>query len=86
MVSIMVDGVGEYLSTECRTYCINEGIVVKMTQPVSLEMNGIVERMNRVITELAFAMLWEAELPIGFWTAAVVNVTYLKNRSIIPCL
>lgn len=26
-------------------------------------------------------MLWEAELPIGFWVAAVLMVNWLKNRA-----
>ena len=82
----MIDGGSEFLSTEWRTYCTNEGINIKMTQPYSPKMNGIAERLNRVLTEHASAMLWEAELPIGFWAAAILNATYLKNRSPTSCL
>lgn len=81
ILALMVDGGGELLSNEWRTYCQNEGIVVRVTQPYSPEMNGIAERVNRVLTEHASAMLWDAKLPIGFWAAAVLNACYLKNRS-----
>ena len=81
ILSIMIDSGAEFLFHEWRTYCLNEGIVVHMTQPYSPEMNGIAERTNRVLTEHASAMLWEAELPVGFWAAALQNATYLKNKS-----
>lgn len=81
ILQLMLDGGGELLSNEWRTYCLNEGIVIRITQPYSPEMNGIAERVNRVLTEHASAMLWEAELPISFWAAAIMNATYLKNRS-----
>ena len=86
ILSIMTDGGGEFLSHEWRTYCLNEGIVMHTTPPYTPEMNGIAERVNRVLTEHASAMLWEAHLPIGFWAAALMNATYLKNRSPTACL
>ena len=49
-------------------------------------MNGIAEKVNRILTEHASAMLLEAQLPIGFWAAAVLNATYHKNRSPTRCL
>ena len=81
ILALMIDGGGEFLSNEWRTHCLNQGIVIRTTQPYSPEMNGIAERVNRVLAEHASAMLWEAELPIGFWAAAVTNAAYLKNRS-----
>ena len=44
-------------------------------------MNGIAERVNRTLVGHASAMLWTAELPIGFWTAAIQIATFLKNWS-----
>ena len=44
-------------------------------------MNGIAERLNRVLVEHAFAMLWDADLPIAFWSAAMSTANFLCNRS-----
>ena len=86
ILALMIDGGGELLSNKWRTYCQNEAIVIRISQPYSPEMNGIAERGNRILAKHASAMLWDAKLPIGFWAAAVLNASYLKNRSPTNCL
>ena len=81
VLSLMMDGGGENLSSEWRTHCTNHGIKVRLTAPYSPEMNGLAERLNRVLTEHASTMLWEAQLPMGFWAAAMSTANFLRNRS-----
>ena len=50
----------------------NRGIEIRMTPPYTPEMNGIAERVIRVLVEHASAMLWQAELPVGFWVSAIL--------------
>ena len=81
VLSLMMDGGGENLSSEWRTHCTNHRIKVRLTAPYSPEMNGLAERLNRVLTEHASTMLWEAQLPMGFWAAAMSTANFLRNRS-----
>ena len=74
IISLMMDGGGENLTREWKDYLTRKGIQL-------MEMNGIAERLIRVLTEHASAMLWEAKLPMGFWAAAMSTANYLRNRS-----
>ena len=51
------------------------------TAPYSPEMNGIAERLIRVLVEHASAMLWDARLPMAFWVPAMTAANFLSNRS-----
>ena len=44
------------------------------------QLNGISERRNRRIQEMARAMLNEKKLPQNFWADAVLTAVYLQNR------
>ena len=81
ILALMMDGSQENLSNDWRTHCINKGIQLRTTAPYSPEMNGMAERLIRVLVEHASAMLWDAELPIGFWAAAMSTANFLRNRS-----
>ncbi|CAI7894423.1 unnamed protein product [Closterium sp. NIES-53] len=50
--------------------------------PYSPAMNGIAERANRTITEIAHGLLIEAGLPEYFWPDAVRSVCVAKNRAL----
>ena len=60
---------------------IRRRICIAAAAPYCPEMNGIAERVNRMLTEHASAMLWTATLPIGFWAPAILMATFLKNQS-----
>ena len=77
----MMDGGAENLSSEWRTHCTNKGIKIRQPAPYSPEMNGLAERLNRVLTEHASTMLWEAQLTMGFWAVAMSTANFLCNRS-----
>jgi len=50
-----------------------------MTAPYSPSQNGVAERMNRTLVELARAMM--RELPQFLWEYAVNHASYLQNRA-----
>ncbi|CAI7730325.1 unnamed protein product [Closterium sp. NIES-54] len=58
------------------------GIRHSLTMPYSHAMNGIAERANRTITEMARGLLIEAGLPYYFWPDAVRSVCVAKNRAL----
>ena len=78
--ALMLDNASE-MSTEWRTYLTNRGIKLRQTAPYSPEMNGIAERLLKVLVERTSAMLWEAQLPMVFWAAAMSAANFLRNRS-----
>jgi len=49
--------------------------------PYSQAQNGVAERMNRTLVELARAMLSAANLPEFLWEPAVAHAAYLRNRA-----
>ena len=46
----------------------------------SPQQNGIVERKNKTIVEMAKSMMHEKNMPYAFWGEAVNTVVYLLNR------
>ena len=78
--TLMLDNAGE-MSNEWRAYLVNRGIKLRQTAPYSPEMNGIAERLIRVLVEHASAMLWDAHLPMAFWAPAMTTPNFLRNRS-----
>lgn len=81
ILGLHIDGGSEYFTNEFRLHLRNTGVAVCPTQTYSPEMNSIAERAMRSIIEHASAMLWNASLPVGFWSAAVETSVYLLNRS-----
>jgi hypothetical protein len=57
------------------------GIQRKYSCSYSPQQNGVVERKNRHIAEIARAMLNEKNLPNYFWAEAVTIVVYIMNRT-----
>lgn len=48
--------------------------------PHTPEQNGIAERKNRTLIEMARCMMREAEASPRFWTEAINTATYVRNR------
>lgn len=71
----------EYTSQEFEDYCKDEGIWKQLTASYSPQQNGIVERENPTIVEMATSMMNEKRLPKRFWAEAVFTAVYILNRS-----
>ncbi|MCO5613105.1 hypothetical protein L7F22_067379 [Adiantum nelumboides] len=79
--SIRSDRGGESLSENFARWCKSEGIRRQPTTPYTLSQNGVVERKNRTIMEMARAMLAHASLPRSYWAEACNTAVYIQNRS-----
>ncbi|MCO5610007.1 hypothetical protein L7F22_064242 [Adiantum nelumboides] len=79
--SIRSDRGGEFLSENFARWCKSEGIRRQLTTPYTPSQNGIVERKNRTIMEMARAMLAHASLPRSYWAEACNTAVYIQNRS-----
>ncbi|MCO5614741.1 hypothetical protein L7F22_069025 [Adiantum nelumboides] len=79
--SIRSDRGGEFLSENFARWCKSEGIRRQLTTPYTPSQNGVVERKNRTIMEMARAMLAHASLSRSYWAEACDTTVYIQNRS-----
>lgn len=79
------DNGGEYVSVEFSQFLKSNGIAKDVTIPYTPQQNGVAERANRTLLELARSMLFHAKLPDVFWAEAVATATYIRNRSPTSC-
>ena len=54
--------------------------------PYTPQQNGIAERYNRMIVEMARTMVNHTGLPLSFWVEAINTVVYICNRCISRAL
>jgi hypothetical protein len=71
---------GEFLASAFKNICEEAGIRRHFTAPYSPQQNGVVERRNRTVMEMARAMLKSMNVPACFWAEAVKHSVYLLNR------
>ncbi|BBN70319.1 multidrug resistance-associated protein 9 [Prunus dulcis] len=71
---------GEFLSNEFNSFCAEVGIQRQLTVAYSPQQNGVAERKNRTVVEMAKSMLHEKSIPYEFWAEAVNTAVYLLNR------
>ena len=69
---------GEYLSNEFTDFLSEQGIKRQFTCRYTPQQNGVAERKNRHIAEVARALMNEKNMPHYFWAEAVV---YIMNRT-----
>jgi transposase InsO family protein len=70
----------EYTSTQFNLFCDDAGIVHQLTTPYTPQQNGVSERRNRSVMEMARCMLHEKDLPKPFWAEAANTAVFLQNR------
>jgi len=51
-----------------------------LTAPYNPQQNGVSERKNRSILEMAMCMLYQKELPNKFWAEAANTTVFIQNR------
>lgn len=77
---IRSDRGGEYIGNLMIKLLQEEGIQTQLTAPYTPQQNGVAERKNRSLVEMARCMLLDARLPLTFWAEAVNTANYLQNR------
>ncbi|KAI5323581.1 hypothetical protein L3X38_032653 [Prunus dulcis] len=71
---------GEFTSSEFDKLCEEAGIQRQFSMAYTPQQNGVVERKNRTVVEMAKAMLYEKELTYYLWAEAVHTAVYILNR------
>jgi hypothetical protein len=63
-----------------KNFCETHGIKRQYSTARTPQQNGVVERKNRHVQEIARTMLNEAKLSDSFWREAVYTIVYILNR------
>ena len=68
---------GEYVSNEFLNFCKTHGIQKQFTARYTPQQNGIAEKKNRTIMEMARSMLVAKHFPNEYWGEAVATAVYI---------
>ena len=60
--------------------CESKGIKYEFSTPMTPQPNGVVERKNKVLQELARMMIHMHNTPMQFWAEVINTVCYITNR------
>ncbi|KAL8087732.1 hypothetical protein AgCh_037766 [Apium graveolens] len=71
---------GEYTSNLFKSFCRAHGINHQLTTTYTPQQNGVAERKNRTILDMARSMVKAKHLPRTFWAEPVQCAVYLLNR------
>ncbi|PRQ56213.1 putative RNA-directed DNA polymerase [Rosa chinensis] len=74
------DNGGEYVNHVFQEFFNTHGIVHQTTCPQTPEQNGVSERKNRHLLDMARALLFSAHMPKYLWGDAVYASSHLINR------
>ena len=73
------DNAKEFLSDQFKKSCLDAGILQEKTIPETPQQNGLAERCNRTLLEMAICLLIDSGLPKMMWGAAILHATRIKN-------
>jgi hypothetical protein len=70
----------EFENSKFEEFCLSYGIKQEISSPITPQQNGVVERKNRVIQEMARVMIHSKNLAQHFWGEAVNTACHIINR------
>ena len=70
----------EFNNSYMESFCTRSGISQEFSAPITLQQNVVVERTNRVIQEMARAMLHNKDVARNLWGEAVNTMYHTVNR------
>ncbi|KAL0746003.1 hypothetical protein Bca101_101497 [Brassica carinata] len=74
------DNGGEYTGHAFKNHLAQHGILHQTSCPYTPQQNGVAERKNRHLMEVARSMMFQMSVPKRFWSDAVITACYLINR------
>jgi hypothetical protein len=77
---IRSDNGSEFKNLQVEEYLEEEGIKHGFSAPYTPQQNGVVERKNRMLIDMARSMLGEFKTPERFWSEAVNTACHAINR------
>ena len=74
---------GEFISNKFMDYCSNHGIKMQFSVARTPQQNGVVERNNRTVQEMARTMIMDSKLIDIFWTQEMHTSFHIQNRVMV---
>ncbi|XP_040938069.1 uncharacterized protein [Gossypium hirsutum] len=78
--TLRFDNGTEYTSAMFQNFCDKVSIKHQLTNTYTPQQNGVSERKNRSLMDMAKCLLFERNLPKTLWAEAINTVVYLQNR------
>jgi hypothetical protein len=78
--NIRSDNGSEFKNLQVEEYLEEEGIKHEFSAPYTPQQNGVVERKNRTLIDMARTMLGEFKTPERFWSEAVNTACHAINQ------
>jgi transposase InsO family protein len=72
---------GEYVNNNFTSYCTTHGIQMQYTIPYTLQQNGVAERKNHALKEMASCMIQSKGLSLKYWEEAINCENYILNHT-----
>jgi len=79
--ALRTDRGGEFNSGAFVVFCSENGIKHNTTTPYTPQQNGVVERRNQTVVEMARCLQKSMNVPSRFWGEAVRTAVHILNRS-----
>ena len=80
IVRLRSDHGKEFENSMFADFCNSEGIAHEFSAPITPQQNGIVERKNRTLQEMARVMMLAQNIPTYFWAEALNTACHIHNR------
>jgi transposase InsO family protein len=74
------DNGSEFKNTNVEEFCDEKGSKHELSTTYTPEKNGVVERKNRTLIEMARSMLDEYKVSDSFWAEAINTACHASNR------
>lgn len=71
IITLCTDNGTEYTSTAFQQLLVDSGIYHELTQYYTPQSNGIAERKNRSIVEMARCLCFQNDIPAHLWSEAI---------------
>ncbi|KAG8472464.1 hypothetical protein CXB51_034185 [Gossypium anomalum] len=78
--TIRIDNGTEYTSAQFQALCNKTSVKHQLTNVYTPQQNGVSERKNRSLLDMARCLLFEKKLPKNLWAEVVNTAVYLQNR------
>ncbi|CAJ2645214.1 unnamed protein product [Trifolium pratense] len=80
ILKVRSDHGGEFENEPFENFCEKYGILHEFSSPRTPQQNGVVERKNRTLQEMARTMMHETNVAKFLWAEAVNTACYVQNR------
>jgi hypothetical protein len=79
--AVRSDRGGEFSSGNFKEFCDKNGIKREYTIPKTPQQNGVVERKNRSVQQMARSMMNERNIPQTYWVEAIHTAVHILNKA-----